>query len=206
MLCLGQQAELTMMKPDKPPLIIITGGSGVGKSTILHELVQRSPELVASCSVTTRWPPRDTELFASDYYFIDQSRFDWLVSTNQLVAHTTIYGHRYGTIRVELERLLARNKTPVLILDPDGLESIKKSGFNYFAIYLDFPNSEAQKKRLLEREPTINNEELDSRLSTAATWRAWAAKQARSGQLRIVVNDKLGTCLDDINQALSTVI
>lgn len=186
----------------KSPVILITGSSGVGKDTILSKLVATYPRLSAVTSVTTRWPPRDQEKFLNDYYFIDDLRFDWLLSTDQLMESTEIYGHRYGTLRAELERVHQAHKIPIIEVDPAGTTHYQNSDYDAHIVYLDFPNAEEQKQRLLGREPNMNPEELDIRLAKAAEQRAWAAEQATAGNLKIVINDKIGACLSSIVENL----
>lgn len=194
--------ETDMRKPGKHPLILLTGSSGVGKNNVLTELLKQYPQLEAAISVTTRWPARADEKFLERYYFIDDERYDWLQHTNQLIEHTTIYGHRYGALKAELARISRLNKTPILVANPAGLEHFASIDYDVRAVFLDFPNAQEQKRRLLEREPQINPEELDTRLSQAADERAWALSQASAGHLILAVNDKLGACVQEVASAL----
>jgi len=191
-----------MRKPGKQPIILISGSSGVGKNTILEKLVATYPQLEPAVSVSTRWPARQSERFGVDYYFVDDERYDWLLVTNQLIEHTQIYGHRYGTLHSELARICRYKKIPILEVDPAGIEHFADCEYDVHAVFLDFPNAAEQKRRLLEREPHISPEELDTRLSQAAQERAWALSQASAGHLIIAVNDKLGACVQEVSSAL----
>lgn len=192
-----------MRKPGKQPLILITGSSGVGKSTILKALVKKYPRLTAATSVTTRWPARDEEKFLTDYFFVDDARFDWLLETHQLVENATNYQHRYGTLWAELALISSQDKTPVMHISPSGIEHLSECDYDIHAVFLDFPNAEEQKRRLLAREPHMDHIELDNRLSQAAQERAWALRQASAGQLKIAVNDKLGACVQEVAELLA---
>lgn len=184
-----------MISISKPSIIVITGSSGVGKDTILTKLISSYPQLAAITSVTTRWPAREHELFIKDYYFVDDSRFDWLLSTDQFIESTEVYGHRYGTLKAELERIMRYNQTPIIEVDPAGVTHYRNSHYAMQAIYLDFPNADEQKQRLLGREPHISPEELDIRLAKAAEQRAWASDQEAAGNLKIIVNNKIADCV-----------
>lgn len=191
-----------MRKPGKRMLVLLTGSSGVGKNTILDRLVKKYPQLQVAVSVTTRWPARTGEQFGEQYYFIDDARYDWLCQTDQLIEHTEVYGHRYGTLHRELARICAAGHTPILEVDPAGIEHFSDCDYDVHAVYLDFPTAEEQKRRLLSREPGIHPEELDRRLSAAAEQRAWALRMASAGKLKIAVNDKLGACIEEVASLL----
>lgn len=191
-----------MRKPGKQPIILISGSSGVGKNTILEKLVATYPQLETAVPVTTRWPAREHERFGVDYYFVDDARFDWLLKTDQFIETTEIYGHRSGSLHTELDRICRLKKIPILTVDPAGIEHFARTEYDIHAVFLDFPNALEQKRRLLEREPHINPEALDTRLSQAAHERAWALSLASAGHLIIAVNDKLGACVQEVVSAL----
>ncbi|MDQ5944367.1 MAG: guanylate kinase [Patescibacteria group bacterium] len=184
------------------PLYLITGSSGVGKNAVLAELIHQHSTLSQVVSVTTRWPARTQEKFAQSYFFVDQERFEWLEKTGQLAEHTYVYGDNYGTLRYSLEATLASGKTPILTVDPNGVENYRQLGYSVRVVFLDFPTAQAQKERILARQPNINLEQLDERLAKAAQERAWATAQTQQGDFTIVVNDKLGACVQDAARAL----
>lgn len=179
------------------PLLLITGASGVGKNSVTQELIKHYPQLEFIVSATTRWPARAKERFAQDYYFIDQERFDWLKNSDQLIENTSVYGDQYGTLKFSLERALNSTKTPILTVDPQGVENYHKLGYSLKIVYLDFPNAQAQRQRIVERQPDINPETLDERLAQAANERAWAAQQTQEKEFKIVINDRFTACVQD---------
>jgi len=185
------------------PLFLITGSSGVGKNAVIAELVRQHPTLAQVISVTTRWPARSQEKFAEHYFFVDNERFAWLENTNQLVESTFVYGDHYGTLAYSLEQTIASGKTPILTVDPKGVENYRQLGYTVKVIFLDFPDAQTQKDRIMKRQPNINPEALDERLAEAAQERAWANTQAQTPDFTVVVNDKLGACVQDAAQALS---
>lgn len=184
------------------PIFLITGSSGVGKNAVIAELVRRYPSLTQIISVTTRWPARPKELFGKQYYFVDQVRFSWLKQSGQLAEDTQIYGEAYGTLAHSLEDAILSGKTPILTVDPRGVENYRQLGYTVRVIFLDFPNTQAQKERILNRQPNINPELLDERLAEVAKERAWANTQSQQPNFSIIINDKLGACVQDVAQAL----
>jgi guanylate kinase len=184
------------------PLFLVTGGSGVGKNAVITELIKQYPQLEFIVSATTRWPARSKEKFAKNYYFVSQACFDWLHATNQLVESTQVYGDCYGTLAVSLESALNAQKTPILTVDPEGIENYRRLGYTLHIVYLDFPNAQAQRQRIIDRQPDIATQTLDERLAEAAEERAWASEQSQADDFHIIVNDKLGVCIADVARVL----
>ncbi len=86
-------------------VFVITGPSGVGKGTLIAELLRRLPELELSVSATTR-QPRDGEIDGRDYHFLTPEEFDRRAEAGDFVEFATYSGNRYGTLRSEIERRL----------------------------------------------------------------------------------------------------
>src|SRR5712691_4391457 len=90
-------------------LLVLSSPSGAGKTTITRRLIERDPSLSLSVSVTTR-PPRPGERDGTDYWFIDQARFDVMVAQGELLEHATVFDHNYGTPRQPIEAALAAGR------------------------------------------------------------------------------------------------
>ena len=163
-------------------IYLITGSSGVGKTTVVNELIKQYDRLQRVVSVTTRWPARAHEVFGEHYYFIDQTRFDWLRETHQLLEYSHEYSHDYGLLRAELERVRQTGHYPIQSLDLHGSDSLRKAGLTVHTVFLDFPNQAAQQQRLMHRQPDITAIELDERMSHAAQERAGGGETAGHGQ------------------------
>src|SRR5438552_6756575 len=104
-------------------LLVLSSPSGAGKTTITRRLLQRDPDLALSISVTTR-PARPGEVDGRDYFFIDQPRFDAMVSAGELLEHATVFGHRYGTTRQPIEAALAAGRDIVTDIDWQGTQQL----------------------------------------------------------------------------------
>ena len=106
-------------------LVVISGPSGVGKSTLLRQLLERLPQLVPSVSATTR-PPRAGERDGIDYHFLSLDDFERRRETGQFLECCRVYGrqHWYGTLVDEVVPRLAAGQWVVLEIDVEGTLSI----------------------------------------------------------------------------------
>lgn len=101
-------------------IVALVGPSGCGKTTIAEELT-KTGELVKVVTTTTR-EPRKNEVNGVDYFFIKEADF-----RHEDFLETTFYaGHHYGTFRGEIERIITDGKTPVLVLDENGVRALER--------------------------------------------------------------------------------
>src|SRR5438270_2528551 len=102
-------------------LIVISGPSGAGKTTIVRELFERCPRLVASVSATTR-PPRPQERDGVDYHFLSAEEFERRRRAGEFIECAEVFGrgYWYGTLRSEVAPRLAAEKWVVLEIDVQG--------------------------------------------------------------------------------------
>jgi guanylate kinase len=139
-----------MIKEGK--LIIFSAPSGAGKTTIVHHLLKKIPELEFSISATTR-EPRGDEVDKKDYYFISKEEFLHRIAKKQFVEFEEVYsGTFYGTLRVEIERIWATGKTVIFDIDVEGGMHLKrKYDGQALAIFVQPPSLEVLKQRLSAR-------------------------------------------------------
>ncbi|ACU39059.1 guanylate kinase [Actinosynnema pretiosum subsp. pretiosum] len=108
----------------RPRLTVLSGPSGVGKSSVLAELRGRDPELHYSVSVTTR-KPRPGELDGVHYHFVDGAEFDRMVDAGELLEHAEFAGNRYGTPRAPVEAALASGLPSLLEIELQGARQVR---------------------------------------------------------------------------------
>ena len=131
-------------------LTVLSGPSGVGKSTVVRRLRAEHPELWQSISVTTRFP-RPGEVHGVHYYFITEEAFSAMVEAGELLEHAEFSGHRYGTPRAPVfERL--RAGVPVLLeIDLQGARQVRKKVPEALLVFLAPPSWEELVRRLTAR-------------------------------------------------------
>jgi guanylate kinase len=165
-------------------VFVITGPSGVGKGTLIRSLVQQVPELEVSVSATTR-PPRPGEADGVDYWFLSEAEFEARVAAGDFVEHAAYSGHRYGTLRSELDARVAAGKPVVLEIEIQGARQIRGTMPEAVQVFIAPPSLESLKARLVGRG-TNSPRDMDARLSTAREEMA-----ARAEFSHVVVNDRL---------------
>lgn len=147
--------------------LLLTGPSGSGKTTLAQALLQRYSTLTFSISATTR-PPRPGEIHGKDYYFLSESEFDAHVEAGDFVEWERLFsGHRYGTLRQELERIEKLSKIPLFVKDVRGTLALKAFlGKEALTVFLVPPSLAVLRQRLVQRG--VNTAaDLEERLARA---------------------------------------
>lgn len=148
-------------------LIIFSAPSGAGKTTIVHHLLGKIPELEFSISATTRLA-RGEEVDGHDYYFISKEEFLHRIAKKQFVEFEEVYtGTFYGTLRTEIERIWQKGKTVIFDIDVEGGMHLKRKYEDQaLAIFVQPPSLEVLKQRLSGRG-TDSEEKLQERFAKA---------------------------------------
>ena len=137
------------MPQDKGLLVVLSGPSGVGKSTIAHALEQRLGT-VFSVSMTTR-PKSPLEQHGVDYHFVDEARFHRALEQDDLLEHAHVFDHWYGTPRKPIEDAVAAGKIIVLEIDIEGAIQVRRRYPQAFEVFILPPANEILVKRLRGR-------------------------------------------------------
>lgn len=155
-------------------LIIFSAPSGAGKTTIVHHLLTKFPDLEFSISATTR-KPRGEEEQGKDYYFISQTDFLHRIAQKEFVEFEEVYsGTFYGTLRKEIERIWANGKHVIFDIDViGGLHLKRKYDGKALAIFVQPPSLEVLIERLSGRG-TDSEEKLQERYAKAEKELAYA--------------------------------
>lgn len=148
-------------------LIIFSAPSGAGKTTIVHHLLKKFPQLSFSISATTR-ESRGDETHENDYYFITKEEFLHKVAHQEFVEFEEVYnGTFYGTLRSEIERIWENNQHVIFDIDVEGGIRLKrKYEEDALAIFVQPPSLEVLKERLSGRG-TDSQEKLQERFIKA---------------------------------------
>ena len=146
-------------------IIVVSGPSGVGKTTLVETILEHSSSIVRSVSATTRLP-RIGETDGVDYHFLPKSEFERLIEQNGLVEWTKYGENYYGTLKSTLESTIKAGKDIVLTIDVDGAIQLKKLGLSCLLIFILPPSVQILRQRLEERK-TETESELNQRLERA---------------------------------------
>jgi guanylate kinase len=164
-------------------VFVITGPSGVGKGTLIGELLRRVPGLELSVSATTR-PPREGEADGRDYHFLSREEFDRRANEGEFLEHATYSGHRYGTLRGEVERRLAAGISVVLEIEVQGARQVRAAMSGESVLVFIAPPTAASLRERLVGRGTDSADQIDQRLRTAELELA-----AQEEFQHVVVND-----------------
>jgi guanylate kinase len=170
---------------------VITGPSGVGKGTLIRELLERVPELELSVSATTR-PPRPGERDGIEYHFLSEEEFSRRLDAGDFLEHASYAGHRYGTLGSEVEPRLERGVSVVLEIEIQGARQVRERLPGAVLVFLAPPTPEALRERLEERA-TDAQEAIERRLEVAR-----AELDAQEEFSHVIVNDDLKRAADEL--------
>lgn len=178
---------MTSPTPQPGLLVIVSGPSGAGKTTIARALHAAFPGSVLSLSLTTR-PMGPTEKEGVDYHFASEEEFQRGVDEGAFLEHAGVYGKRYGTPRKPVEEGLAAGRLVILEIDVQGAKQVKGKFPGALAMFVLAPTEEELLERLRARKRD-SEEVIQKRFARA---REEMAEARRCGVYeRFIVNDEL---------------
>jgi guanylate kinase len=150
---------------DRPRLVVLSGPSAVGKSTVVAHMRAQHPEVWLSVSATTRHP-RPGEIDGKHYRFVDQHQFDKLIANDELLEWAEFAGNRYGTPRQAVLDKLAAHEPTLLEIDVQGARQVRRAMPDALLVFLAPPSWDELVRRLVGRG--TETEEVRERRLTAA--------------------------------------
>ena len=173
-------------------LFVIVGPSGVGKGTLVSELLKRVPDLYLSISATTRDPrPGDRE--GVQYYFLTRVEFTRRVNSGQFLEWASIYGNYYGTLKETVNSRLDSGQDVILEIDIQGARQVKANVDNDSLFVFIMPPSSEELERRLRGRATDSEKAIKARLVAARE------ELAAAGEFDCrIVNDKIENAVDKL--------
>ena len=176
-------------------LFVLSGASGVGKSTVLTQVMQARPDLRFSVSATTR-KMRDGEVDGESYYFVSKDKFLDMIEKHEFLEYDAHMDNYYGTPKGQLEDKLQYGSV-ILDIEPNGAFNVRKEKEDAVLIFIAPPSLEELERRLRGRGDT-SEEQIQIRQARVA----WEMEQSKRYDY-VVVNDVVERCAAEILEIIA---
>ncbi|MHC4843042.1 MAG: guanylate kinase [Planctomycetota bacterium] len=180
-------------------IIVISGPSGVGKSTITAHVAEQLPEAYISVSATTR-PKAEKEVDGQDYWYISREEFEERAKKGDFLEYAEVFGNLYGTLKEKVLETLSKGKTIILEIDVQGGIQVKRLCQDVTMIFIVPPTQKTLAERIRTRGRE-NDDDAETRLEfaddeIAAAWEHYN---------HIVINDDLQQAVQEVVQIIRDV-
>ena len=182
-------------------IIVISGTSGSGKTSVVNELLAKRDDLSIAVSATTR-SPREGEADGREYFFVPREEFEAKREAGEFAEWAKVHGNFYGTLKAELARIEGAGKNVLLDIDVQGAASIRALYPDCLDIFIEPPSIEELEKRLRKRG-SEDEESLARRLAAAQR----EIDEAESGKFKhIVVNEELERTVKEVEGIIDSAL
>jgi guanylate kinase len=146
-------------------LFVLSSPSGAGKSTIARMLMATDDGLALSVSATTR-PIRPGEADGKDYHFVSEEKFEAMVAAGEFLEWAFVFGHRYGTLKSEVLKVIESGRDVLLDIDWQGTQQLKQVDPDIVRVFI-LPPSMTELERRLRARGTDTEEVIRRRMDRA---------------------------------------
>jgi guanylate kinase len=174
----------------------VSGPSGAGKGTLIEGILPRFPHVEVAVSATTR-PIRPGEVGGRDYHFLTSEEFEARVSAGEFLEHVTYAGNRYGTLRSEVDRIIAARRWPLVEIELAGARAVRANEPGALAVFIA-PPSLSELARRLERRGTDSEGAIAERLATSRVELA-----AMNEFDHVIVNADVAVAIEELARVLA---
>ena len=184
------------MRKKKGKLFVFAAPSGAGKTTLVHAMVAKHPELRFSISYTTR-KPRRNEANGVDYLFVSEEEFMRLRDAGEMLEYAEVFDHYYATSRSQVEKHLADKRNVILEIDWQGARQVRESMPECITVFILPPSVEELERRLRDRRtdaPEVIERRLRDALSDMSHWDEFDY---------VIINDELDKAVADLEAVLA---
>ena len=154
-----------MQEKKKGMLLVLSGPSGVGKGTLADRLLKEDSTFRFSVSVATR-APRPGEIDGVHYHFLTEEQYDELLAKDAFLEHADVHGHRYGTLKEEVNGLREQGINVLLDIDTVGAINVMAKEPDCVSVFILPPSFGELRRRLIGRH-TESEADVEKRLANA---------------------------------------
>ena len=179
-------------------LVVVSGPSGVGKTTVVKELMKQHPELNKTISVTTR-KPRSNEVNGKDYYFIFKDKFYEHQFSGELLENSIYNGEHYGTLCSEIDKY-PTDKPLILVIDTAGRRNVLRHYPLSTTIFIQAPSVDELRKRI-ENRGENSADEIEKRME-----KAFQEIEEMKYYDYVIKNDTILACVKKISETIKNLV
>lgn len=185
---------MSEQKNPKGIVVIVSGPSGVGKSTICRGVIKHIRNAYLSVSVTTR-PKAESEVNGQDYWFISRQQFQDRIHNGALLEHAEVFGNLYGTPKDKIDQALQQGRTVILEIDVEGAKQAKAKYPQAEMIFI-LPPTQKELARRMNARAREDHKTVEKRLDRAdeeiaAAWQYYN---------HMIINDDLKQAVEEMVQ------